>query len=567
MNLAKLGLGALNAAQYKLKTSAHNINNAAVEGYNRQTVLTQTAGAQATGAGYVGRGVETVTVDRAYDNFLFRQMVAAEGRGAALAAYSGEITKIDTLFADRTVGISPALENFFASVNAVASSPADPAAREEMLGQANSLATQLRETNEFLVQQRNNINTQITTVVEQINSYVERIHDANTQIVEARASASRHEPNDLLDQRDQLLAELNELVGVTVFEQDGRFNLAIGHGRIVLGGDTVYPLRAQPGGDDPQRTVVAFTVKDASGAQVGVEMDESYLRGGKLGGLIEYRQKVLDDVQNNLGRLAVGLSASFNELHRTGYDLHENTNINFFSVAGPRVIPSVANPASGGNVAVSIASADGLTADDYRVSVNGGEYVITNLTTGRATTVPAGATQYPAPGAPGDPVQTLDGLVFTFAAGAPTPGDTWLVQPTRNAAASFNVAITDPARIAAAGENPMAPGASKGEANGDVALELAKLQYQKTLGGGAMSVSEAFSQIVNTVGVLSQQNKTASKAQESLIQQTYAAQQEVSGVNLNEEYVNLEQYMEQFRAASKLIDVSNNMFDTLLNIR
>src|SRR5690606_10679513 len=224
MNLAKMGLGALNAAQYKLKTAAHNVKNAAVEGYNRQTVLTQTAGAQAMGGGYVGRGVEVVTVSRSYDNFLFKQLVAARGQGAALTSYANEIRQVDTLFADRSVGVAPAIENFFKSVNAVASAPADPAAREEMLGQANNLATQMRETNAFLRSQRNNVNVQVTTVVEQINSYLERIHDANVQITKARASATRHEPNDLLDQRDQLLSELNEQIGRDTSELQSREN-------------------------------------------------------------------------------------------------------------------------------------------------------------------------------------------------------------------------------------------------------------------------------------------------------------------------------------------------------
>ncbi len=563
MNLAKLGLGALNAAQYKLKTSAHNINNAAVEGYNRQTVLTQSAGAQATGGGYVGRGVETVTVDRAYDNFIFRQLVAAKGQGAALASFSNEIKQLDTLFADRTVGISPAIENFFKSVNAVASAPADPAAREEMLGQANNLASQIRGTNEYLTNQRGNINTQVTTVVEQINSYVERIRDANNQIVKARASASQHEPNDLLDQRDQLLNELNELVGVTVFEQDGRFNLAIGNGQMLLGGDTVYPLRAQPSADDPQRTVVAFTTKNASGENVGIELDESYIRGGKLGGLIQYRQEVLDDVQNNLGRMAVGLAEAFNQVHSEGFDQLGDAAQDFFSFTQPKPIPSTADPANALAVTTTITDAKALTADDYRVTVRRDAtgafegYTITNLTTKAEVNVAQGAATH-----------VVDGIEFSFDA-ARTPGatDTWLVQPTRQAAASLKVEITDPAKIAAAGGDGGTPSASKGESNGDVALKLAQLQYGKTLGGGSMSITEAFGQIVNRVGVMSQQNLTAGKAQESLIQQTYAAHQEISGVNLNEEYVNIQQYLEQFRAASKLVEVSGNMFDTLLGMR
>ena len=558
MNLAKLGLGALNAAQYKLKTSAHNINNAAVEGYNRQSVVTQTAGSQATAGGYVGRGVEAVTVNRSYDNFLFKQLISARSHGESLKSYGNEINQLDTLFADRSVGVSPALQGFFDSVNALASAPADPAAREEMLGQANNLATQLRETNEYMVRQRNNVNVQVSTVVDQINSYVERIRDANTQIVEARASASQHEPNDLLDQRDQLVSELNELVGVTIFEQDGKVNLAIGNGQILLGGDTAYPLRAQPSADDPQRTVVAFTVGSGASA-AAVELDESYIRGGQLGGLVKYRQEVLDDVQNNLGRVAVGVALAFNEVHETGMDLHGNEGSPFFDVGTPRSIPAAGNDPASGNINVSFGDAKNLTADDYRVTYDGNNFVITNLTTNGEVGRLANTA---------NPAEIeVEGVKFNFDGMTAQNGDTWLVQPTRAAAANIKVEITDPAKIAAA-----APGT--GEANGEIALKLAQLQYQKTLGGAAgddgnasMSINEAFSQVVNRVGVMSQQNKTAAKAQESLVQQTFAAQQEVSGVNLNEEYVNLEQYLEQFRAASRLIDVSSNLFDTLLNMR
>lgn len=565
MNLAKLGLSALNTAQYKLTTAAHNVNNAAVEGFNRQTVLTQSAGAQARGGGYVGLGVETVTVSRSYDSFLFKQLVSALGQGAQQSAYANEIEQLDSLVADRSVGISPAINNFFASVNAVASEPADPAAREEMLGQANNLATQIRETNIYLDRQRNNINAQVGTVVEQVNSYVARIHDANQQILKARASATQHEPNDLLDQRDQLVKELNELVGVTVFEQDGNFSLAIGNGSLVLGGSTVYPLKAQPSEADPQRMVVGLVVQqDASGSGVSIELDESRIRGGKLGGLLQYRQDILDDTQNNLGRMALGLASAFNEVHATGMDLYGDAagdtgfNADFFSFNGaqaaPRVIPATSSAGNQLAVQVSIVDANALTADDYKVTprFDGGGgfegYDLTNLTTG--VTIPV---------ADGD---THEGLAFTIDAAAPPPAvtDFWAVHPTRNLAGLIQVEVTDPSRIAVA-----LPGT--GEANGDVGLKLAQLQHEKTMGGGAISITEAFSQIVNRIGVASQRNQTAMKAQEALINQTYAAQQQLSGVNLNEEYVKIEQALEQYRAASRMIDVSSTMFDTLLNMR
>lgn len=552
MNLANLGLSGLTAAQNRLQTAGHNINNAATDGYNRQSVSVATAGASATSAGYIGRGVQAVTVQRAYDGFLYRQLVSAQSTGASIAAYGSEITQINNLFADRTVGITPALQKFFDGIQAVASEPADSAARQELLGRASSLVSQIKDANAFLDSQRNNVNAQITTLVTQVNSYAERIRDLNTQITEARATASNHEPNDLLDQRDQLVAEISQLAGVNVIEQDGKVNLTIGNGQILLGGDTVFPLHAQAAVDDPARVAVAYSAPGPNGSIIKAELQEDRIKGGQLGGLLAYRREALDTVQNDLGRLAAGLAVAVNAVHKTGADLAGLGGGDFFSLGEITPIPGGSNSGQA-TLGVSLSDASGLTAQDYRVQRGPAGYTITAMPSGKVT-------EFPDP-APGDPNSIqLDGLTFDFGATPAAVGDTWIVQPTRSAAATLSVAIHDPAKIAAA-----TPGT--GVTNGDVALQMAELQNQKVLGQGSMSLNEAFSQIVNKVGVMTQQNATEAKAQATLIQQNYAAQQAVSGVNLNEEYVNLDRYQEQFRAASRLIDVSSTLFDTLLGLR
>lgn len=546
MNLANLGLTGLAAAQNRLQTTGHNINNAGTDGYNRQSVLSQTAGASATSAGYIGRGVQAVTVQRAYDGFLFRQLVNAQTAGASIATYGNEITQINNLFADRTVGITPALQKFFDGIQAVASAPADSAARQELLGRASSLVGQINDSNAFLDSQRSNINTQLTTVVTQINSYAERIRDLNTQITTARATASQHEPNDLLDQRDQMVSELSQLVAVNVIDQDGSFSLTVGNGQLLLGGDTLFPLHAQPSADDPARTVVAYSTPGPNGTTIKAELDESRIKGGTLGGLIAYRRDALDTVQNNLGRLAVGLATAVNELHKQGEDLNGVAGNDFFNLGSIQSIPGSRNQGAAA-LDVKFDDPNQLTGQDYRVMRTATGFTVTSVPNGTVTSLTGNT-------------GTVDGVAFDFSGGAPAVGDTWLVQPTRAAAANLSLAINDPAKIAAS-----APGT--GTANGDNALALAELQTKKLLGNGAMSLNEAFSQIVNKVGVLTQQNATQAKAQATLIQQNYAAQQAVSGVNLNEEYVNLDRYQEQFRAASRLIDVSSQLFDTLLSLR
>lgn len=550
MNLANLGLSGLTAAQVRLQTAGHNIDNAATDGYNRQSVQVSTAGAGSTGSGYVGWGVQVDSVTRSYDGFLYKQLVDSQSTGAALASYGNQITQVSNLFADPTVGISPAIQNFFDSVQAVASAPADSAARQQMLGQAGSLVTSINSANAFLDDQRNNVNTQITTTVDQINSYVQRIQNLNVQITNAMASSSGQPPNDLLDQRDQAVADLNQLANVKVLNQDdGSFSLTIGNGQLLLGGNTVFPLKAVPSAADPSRTVVAYSVPSgAGGAMSTAEMPEQAITGGSLGGLLSYRSQVLDTVQDSLGQLAAGLAMNVNALQEQGVDLNGNAGQEFFSLGTPKVL---ANTNNGGGAEISAsfstpADSNALTGQDYKVQFDGTNYHVYSLPDG--TELGSGS---PEP-------DGIPGVSMTLS-GTPAAGDSWLVEPTRTTASSLTLEISDPAKIAAADS-------SGGSANGNVALQMAQLQGGKVLGGGTMSLNEAYSQIVNRVGVLTQQNSAAATAQNTLIQQNYAAQQAVSGVNLNEEYVNLDNYQEQFRAASRLIDVSSQLFDTLLSM-
>ncbi len=551
MNLANLGKAGLLVAQNRLQTAAHNINNSATEGYNRQSVLAQTQGATPAAGGWIGRGVQAVTVQRAYDSFLYNQLSESRTKGEALTSYGDQISQINNLLADRTVGISPAIQAFFDGLQAVATAPADSAARQELLGRANSLATQIRDANAFFDDQRSNINTQVRTTVTQVNSTLDRIQDLNRQISVAKAVSPGHTPNDLFDQRDQLVAELGQLIDIKVFEQDDRVNITVGNGQVVLGGDSVFHLDVRPSNDDPSRMAVNINIPDGVGGHTPVELKDSLIAGGKLGGLLTFRREALDAVQNDLGRLATGLALSVNEIHMRGYDLTGAQGLEFFDLADPKVIRGEGTV--GADPDVSITGVNQLTTNDYRVTYDGASYTVTRLPDGNVAAAGVG-------------VLTFDGLEVDFSnTPAAAAGDTWLIQPMRDAAARLQVAITDPGRFAAAGQTDTDEPA--GPANGDIALKLAEQQTEKLLGNGAMSLNEAYSQIVNKVGVLTQQNTTAQKAQQTLIQQNYAAQQAVSGVNLNEEFMNLNQYQEQFRAASRLIDVSSTLFDTLLSLR
>jgi len=467
-----------------------------------------------------------------------------------------QVSQINNLFADRTVGIAPGLTDFFTSMNTVASKPADPAARADLLGKANSLATQIRSAYTEMQNQREGLNTQITTTVEQVNSYLSRIDDLNTQISLAAGKANGSPPNDLLDQRDQAVLELNQLIGITTYPQGDKINVSLTKGgQSLLSGSTLYPLQAVASTKDASRTVIAYTLPAGAGKTVAVEMDDSEITGGTLGGLLQFRSSSLDLMQNQLGQMAVGLALSFNEQHTQGLDQNGNPGTDFFSVSSPEAVPNTANK-SNAQITGTFTTLGNVNAKDYEISFDGTNYQVLRM--------PEGARVYngPATGTPPNATLNLDaemGVTLTIDA-PPQAGDTWSLSPTRNAARDINVLITDPEKVAAAD-------AEGGDANGKNALKLAQLQSAKVLGHGTMSTTDMFAQVVNTVGVQTAQVKSAATAQANLIKQTTAAQQSVSGVNLNEEYVSLSLYQEQYQASARIIDVASTVFDTLLGLR
>lgn len=552
MSLYSLGISGLNAAQAGLTTTGHNIDNSTTDGYNRQRVLTSTAGATATSAGFYGRGVQVDTVQRQYDSFLYKQLVGAQSSSSSYSTYLDQVSQIDNMLGNETVGISPALADFFASVNAVASKPADAATRQDLIGKGQSLVSQINSAYQDLQTQRDGLNQQIAQAVNSVNGYLNQINKLNQEIVIARGQGNGNAPNDLLDQRDQLLSELSKTVGIRYTTQGDTVSISLESGQALLSGNTVYSLQAVPSAADPSRTVVAYNLPSGlGGATTPVELSDSKLTNGTLGGLLQFRTNSLDVIQNQLGQMAAGLAVTFNTLHQQGIDLQGNAGGDFFSLASPTALTGAKNT---GNAMLTAEYTDAsqLTAYDYKISYDGTNYTVTRLPDNAAVTATP----------TGTPPTSLafDGLTVNIT-GTAAAGDTWTLQPTRNAARDLGMAITDPAKIAASSTTD--PGTS----NGANALALAQLQTTRNLSGNSLSVTDLFSQIVNNVGQQTADAKANDKAQTTVVNQRMQNNASVSGVNLNEEYVNLSQYQEQYQAAAKIIDVASTIFDALLGLK
>ena len=483
-----IGLSGLAAAQAGLLTASHNISNANTPGYSRQVVVLGTNIPQFTGGGFIGTGVDVTTVRRAYDDFLGAQATRAQSGASQLDSYSAELSKLDNLFGDPTTGLSPALGDFFSAVNAVTQHPADIASRQSMLSAAQGLVARFGQQNDQLNELRTTDNGEITSAVSTINGYAAQIAELNRKIADASGGAAQP-PNDLLDQRDQLVTELNKEVGATtVVQSDGSYNVFLSNGQGLVVGQTAGTLVARPNPDDPQNLEVGLK----TGASV-LRFTSQTLSGGSLGGLLAFRDGPLAQAQQALGRIAVALGTSFNDQHRLGLDLTGSFGGDFFTVPAPAVTPATTNTGNA-TLTASIGSAAALVASDYRLSYDGTTYTVTRLSDGNVQTSAA-------------PPPTIDGIAISLS-GSMAAGDHFLIQPVRYAAGSLKVAITDPARIAAAGPVVTGVGAANvgsatiGAASIDGTYPGSPLTVPVTLGfgGGSLTGFPSSAPVTVTVG-------------------------------------------------------------------
>ena len=437
------GLSGLNAAQAALVTTGHNTANVNTPGYSRQTAqISASGGANIPGVGFFGNGSRVTDVSRSYDQYLTSQLNQAQSANQSLTTYYTHISQIDNLLADQKAGLAPQLQTVFANVQAVANTPADASARQQLISSTQALANQFRSMDQYLTGLNANVNQQVAGNVDQINTYAEQIAHINKQVAMFSNAAGNQAPNDLLDQRDQLVNELGKLVGTKVVIQDsGQYNVFIGNGQTLVLGDKATRLAAINSVSDPSRTTLATV--NAAGDKV--EVQGSLIYGGSLGGLLQFRSETLSNAQNSLGRIAISLADTFNAQQKLGIDLNGAMGENLFSRADASMTLHSKNT---GDLVLSakISDSSQLTLSDYRLDVTAGPaYALTRLTDSQSIPVAAGF-----PGAAPANTTSFDGVTITFTGGASKVGDSFLIQPTRSGARDLAVVLIDPAKVAAA---------------------------------------------------------------------------------------------------------------------
>jgi flagellar hook-associated protein 1 FlgK len=619
-----IDLSALQAFQQAIEVTSNNVANASTPGYDEESIELDAALPQDAGGFAIGSGVNVEGVTRAFNQAAVTQLNTSQSSLSQLNALQNYTSQIDNLFGTTAGGLTTALQNYYNGWSAVADNPTSSAARQALLGDASALAANLNSTSSQLQEMNSDVNTRITADVNQINSIGTQISALNTQI--AQSSGSGQAPNQLLDQRDQLVSNLSQLVGVTTTSNsDGSINVYLGNGQPLVLDQNTYQLSTVPNEFNASQLEVASTASD--GASIS-----SAITSGDLGGLLSARTQAIDPAMNQLGQIATAVAQSANTQQASGLDLYGQLGPALFSIGGPVATASSANT-DATTASATISNVGALTSDNYLLSYTGGTYTLTDTTTGANVALTGAGTST-------SPLTASSVGLSIVLSGTPASGDQFLVQPTAQAAATIGVSITDPSDLAAAGAiqtsasdgntggaaisagtvidptNPKlldtttiqfltpttysvngvgsfaytsggnvdlngwqvqitgTPAAgdtftvqSNAGGTGDNTNALAAANQQTTgvLSNGTLSASGAVSELISGAGALAQQVNTAQTAQTAVNTQASTNVQSISGVNLDEEAASLMQWQQAYQASAQALSVANGLFTTFID--
>ena len=662
MGLLNVGARALMANQVALQTAGNNIANVNTPGYSRQTVALQTVQGQFSGAGYIGQGVDVRTILRNQSELLTRQAAAAGSVSAGDTVRAQRLSQLQEIFSGGPTGLGAAITDMMNAFSDVVAAPTDLSARTLVLTRMDETASRMRTSADRINEIQYTVTEELKNSANTVNSLAKQMAAINEQI--ARATGNGQTPNDLLDQREQVIREINQYVQTTqIPADDGTIGLFVGGSQPLVLGTTATEVAVGDSGTFPSSGQVNSGQVKLLFTRPGspkIELDENMLGGGSISGLLRFNNTDLAEGRNLLGRLAMTIGHELNLQNQRGLTLNGQQGGALFSL--PSTSTGYGNITGYSNIGPGAATtqvmdASQLKPSDYRLIFEGSPVapVLTRMSDGKvfnATSTPPLNMGNLATGF------DADGLRFIVPAAtlaAAVSGNSMLFKPFSTAASEIEALVHNPDELAAAsaltaninknntgklqltqlGANdftgipaaqdpvrltfdgagqvtyqiydhlsstwsaasaPMdytpgqpitingwsitltgTPAAGDtvdvanaldfGEAfrlNAGNAGAFLDLRDKKVFDQGT-TLSDGFSAAMAVVGTRTQSVQLAEKLSSTVAKNLEMDRTAVSGVNLDEEAARLLQYQQAYQASSKVIQIAQSLFDSVLN--
>lgn len=592
-----IGVNGLIASQKNLTVTSNNITNANTEGYSRQKAVQRaTKAMSAAGAGMIGTGSEVVSISRVRDSYIDTKFRLQNNKLAEYKIKADEMQQISNLFNEPSdSGINTVITNVFDAFQNLTTNASDSSYFETVKQNMNTLLETINTMGQSLVDQQQLINDEVSYCVDQINSIATQIQAINIQINKLEMNGD--EASSLRDDRDKLIDDLSEYVNVQTYEElvEGTkdnyvFTVKI-NGQELVHHDRVNKLVVEryPSYLNPEDENILYDVKWSTGLDFN---EYSSTLNGKLKGLIELRD-------GNGGRALDGTLTSIQidadnvaTVKITGINRADIGDDGVIRIAGaPYVYTSSSYDSIKGELTVVLDKnahinfvnkpEDPIYRDPQPVNVTahvgsnvdfrGIPYYINKLNEFVRTLASAMNEGTHRDGS------NIEGFVGSRH-GYSQDGETGIALISLKDANGnivskdqeidyeklniFNMCLSreyeQNSRIL-----PISQVANPGESQLDLIQGFAALKHASIFQEGM--VTDFMSSIISEVAMDVNQAQRYQDIQENLVLYTTNKRSSISGVENNEEMTNLVKFQSAYKASARIINVMNQVYDTLIN--
>lgn len=322
------------AAKAAVATTGHNVANANTEGFSRQRVQTKTDTPRPAGGSkaIVGQGTSISRIERINDEYVEKQVRTAGRDLANMEEKDLVLRQTEDIFNEMNgEGLNRLMSRFFNEFRKLANEPENEAVRQSVREASQAMINDFHRMRKEVEEVRRHIDSRIEGHVSEVNSLAKEVKDLNIKIKAVTMGGA--EPNDMLDQRDLLLKKLGTYMDLSMHkDKEGNYSVDVkGVGPLVTGPIAqTFSVNRSPA-DGLGKPEAAFDVRTSAHANSIVTHQ---LKGGKLGALLESRDKTLSTVLERIDDLAKSVTDAVNEVHRQGFSKHGAQGIDFFKPVG-----------------------------------------------------------------------------------------------------------------------------------------------------------------------------------------------------------------------------------------
>jgi len=321
LNTGKVSLA---THQHGVNTAGHNIANVNTPGYSRQRAILENRNPFQMRNGYLGQGVDLLTIDRLNGRYIHRQIVEKKSELGYHEKSYGFLREVESVYSDKeNADIQNAMVAFFDSFRTLASRPDDLSLRENVRQKGTILTERFHKIDGELTRIQREMKPELDGITKKINGLTTEISKLNSEI--AALEHAGHQANDLRDRQEERVRELSKHIQInTHVDNKGFLNINVDSGEALITGKEQYDMILTPatnaGGWD-------YGIAVNRGGQV-VDITHD-LRGGELAAMIDIRDNVIEGYKTKLDELATGMSTEVNTIHTAGYGI-DLAQRNFF---------------------------------------------------------------------------------------------------------------------------------------------------------------------------------------------------------------------------------------------